>query len=74
MPIILPEQEYDRWLDPQFDDPVKRQDLLKPYAAEEITADPVSTFVNSPGNESQRSIEAEDAGGTVPGRAGQSNP
>jgi putative SOS response-associated peptidase YedK len=73
MPIILPEQEYDHWFDPQLDDPMKLQALLKPYPAEEMTAFPVSTFVNSPRNKSPRCIEAEDAGGTVPGRTDQSN-
>jgi putative SOS response-associated peptidase YedK len=38
MPVILPEQEYDRWLDPQLDHPVQLQTLPKPYAAEEMVA------------------------------------
>jgi putative SOS response-associated peptidase YedK len=63
MPVILPEQEYDRWLDPQLDDPMKLQALLKPYPAEEMAAYPVSTFVNSPRNESPQCIEAVDPRG-----------
>ena len=66
MPVILPEQEYGRWLDPQLDDPVKLQALLKPYPAEQMTAYPVSTFVNSPRSESPRCIEAQDQGGITP--------
>jgi putative SOS response-associated peptidase YedK len=60
MPVIPPEKEYGRWLDPELDDPVELQTLPKPYAAEEMTAFPVSTFVNSPPNESPRCIEAVD--------------
>jgi putative SOS response-associated peptidase YedK len=60
MPVILPEQEYVRWLDPELDDPVELQALLKPYPAEAMTAYPVSTFVNSPRNESPRCIEVAD--------------
>ena len=44
MPVILPEQEYGRWLDPQLDDPVKLQALLKPYPVEEMTAYPPVLF------------------------------
>ena len=54
MPVILPDDEYDRWLDPKCDDPSK---LLKPYPAEEMTAFPVSTLVNSPRNESAACID-----------------
>jgi putative SOS response-associated peptidase YedK len=59
MPVRLPEQEYGRWLDPQLDDPAKLQTLLRPYPAELMTAYPVSTFVNSPRNESAACIEPE---------------
>ena len=60
MPVILPEEDYDRWLNPQLDDPVHLQVLLNSYPAEEMMACPVSTFVNSPRNESPRCIEAMD--------------
>jgi putative SOS response-associated peptidase YedK len=69
MPVILPEQEYDRWLDPPLDDPVKLQALLKPDPAEEMTAYPVSTFVNSPRNESPRCIEAVDPSSGPPSQS-----
>lgn len=54
MPVILQDDEYDRWLDPKCDDPSK---LLKSYPAEEMTAFPVSTLVNSPRNESAACID-----------------
>jgi putative SOS response-associated peptidase YedK len=57
MPVILPEDEYDRWLDPKCDDPSKVGELLKPYPAEEMTAFPVSTLVNSPRNDSSACID-----------------
>ena len=47
MPVILPEDEYDRWLDPNCEDLGTLQELLKPYPSEEMTAFPVSTLVNS---------------------------
>ena len=56
MPVILHEQDYDHWLDPKCDAPSKLGELLKPYPPEEMTAFPVSTFVNSPRNESSECI------------------
>jgi putative SOS response-associated peptidase YedK len=57
MPVILPDDEYDRWLDPKCDDPSKLGELLKPYPSEAMTAFPVSTLVNSPRNESAACID-----------------
>jgi putative SOS response-associated peptidase YedK len=56
MPVILPDDEYDRWLDPKTD-PGNLGDLLKPYPAGEMTAFPVSTLVNSPRNDSSACID-----------------
>jgi len=52
MPVILPREAYDRWLDPTEQRPGSFSDLLVPYPAEEMVAYPVSTYVNSPGNDS----------------------
>ena len=57
MPLILPESAYDLWLDPAVKDPRKLQELLIPYPAEEMEAYPVSTLVNSPGNDTAGCIE-----------------
>ncbi len=49
MPVILPADVYDTWLDPR-----ERTDLQKflvPYPAQEMIAYPVSTLVNSPAND-----------------------
>ena len=57
MPVILYARDYDRWLDPKIGDQATLQGLLKPYPADEMTAYPVSTFVNNPRNESPRCLE-----------------
>ena len=51
MPVILSPTDYDRWLDPSIQEPVVLQTLLRPYPADEMTAYPVSTLVNSPAND-----------------------
>lgn len=50
MPVILPRESYPFWLEPAEKKPEDLQDLLRPYPAHELTAFPVSTIVNSPGN------------------------
>ena len=51
MPVIMPEDACDRWLDPQFDDADELQSLLIPILAKRMKAWPVSTLVNSPRND-----------------------
>jgi putative SOS response-associated peptidase YedK len=54
MPVIIPEEAYDRWFDPEeTGDP----DLLAPYPEEELTAYAISTWVNSPAHDDARCIE-----------------
>jgi putative SOS response-associated peptidase YedK len=57
MPVILSPGDYDLWLDPEVQQPDLIQPLLRPYAALEMEAYPVSRFVNSPGNDSPTCIE-----------------
>ncbi len=57
MPVILPEQAYQEWLEPDEVDPNKLQALLQPYPESEMRAFPVSTRVNSPDNESPECIQ-----------------
>jgi putative SOS response-associated peptidase YedK len=45
MPVILPADEYDLWLDPEFQDRDKLLSMLRPFPADEMTVRPVSTFV-----------------------------
>lgn len=57
MPVILPEEDHDLWLDPDFEERDPLTTLLKPFPAEAMEAYPVSRFVNSPGNDDERCIE-----------------
>lgn len=56
MPVILEEEEYDLWLNPEEQAPAELNHLLKPYPAEEMTAYPVSRLVNQPKNDSPECI------------------
>jgi putative SOS response-associated peptidase YedK len=58
MPAILPKDYYDLWLDPEFESKEKLLSLLRPYPADEMTAFPISTLVNSPKNDVAACIEA----------------
>ncbi len=57
MPAILPADDYDLWLDPEFEGKEKLVSLLRPYPADEMTAYPISTLVNSPKNDVPACIE-----------------
>ena len=59
MPVILREDDYDRWLDPKSAD---TEELLVPSPAEEMTLRPVSTRVNSPRNDEPDCIEGMTEG------------
>ena len=59
MPVILPRQYYDPWLDP--DTEIKDlNSLLTPYPAEEMMTYPVSRLVNNPKNDLPACIERAD--------------
>jgi len=51
MPVILPRSAYTQWLDNSPQTAAGLQSLLVPYPAGEMEAYPVSTLVNSPGND-----------------------
>lgn len=59
MPVILPSEEFDFWLDRTVTDPIKLQRLFLPYPAVFMTAWPVSRLVNSPTNDSSDCIKPE---------------
>lgn len=46
MPVILPPEAYDAWLDPTLNDAKELQPWLQPYPAAEMVAEPVSPLVN----------------------------
>ncbi|WP_069805384.1 SOS response-associated peptidase [Thermogemmatispora onikobensis] len=51
MPVILPREACERWLDPTLQEAEALLPLLRPYPAEEMQARPVSRLVNDPHNE-----------------------
>ena len=51
MPVILPPELYDAWLDPDNDDREELLTMLAPYPAEEMEAYPISRRVSSPAND-----------------------
>lgn len=57
MPVILSPEEYPLWLATEEKEPHKLQNLLDPYPTAEMAAHPVSTFVNSPRNNSPRCVQ-----------------
>jgi putative SOS response-associated peptidase YedK len=57
MPVILPKQVYGEWLDPAHQDVGELTALLKPYAAQELEAYPVSSLVNDVKNNSAALIQ-----------------
>ena len=51
MPVILRPENYDTWLDPEFEDQDELQSMLVPYENDNLVTVPVSTTVNSPRND-----------------------
>ena len=51
MPVILHTRDYAKWLDPAPQTPEKLQPLIKPFAADVMSAYPVSTLVNKTSND-----------------------
>lgn len=49
--------DYDRWLDPAIQKADLLQPLFRPFAADALTALPISTRVNNPKNEGPKCIE-----------------
>ena len=57
MPVILAEGDYARWLDPALQRPDALAPLLRPFSCEGMTAEKISTYVNSPAHDDPRCIE-----------------
>ena len=57
MPMIIPKENRDEWLDLSNNDTKELMNLLKPYPPEEMEAYPVSKLVNSPENNKPECIE-----------------
>jgi putative SOS response-associated peptidase YedK len=57
MPVILPPDDYDMWLDPDFDEKEPLTSLLKPYSSDKMEAYIVSRRVNKPSNNEPSVVE-----------------
>ena len=57
MPVIVAPENYALWLDPEVTPAEPLKPLLRPYAAELMTASPVSARVNNPKNDDAALIE-----------------
>jgi putative SOS response-associated peptidase YedK len=51
MPVIIPREAYDLWLDERVQDTAKLATLLVPISGDLLEAYPVSRRINSPGND-----------------------
>ena len=56
MPVILSPNDYALWLDPSVQDAARVRPLLAPYSEAALRATPVSTYVNSPRNDSPECV------------------
>jgi putative SOS response-associated peptidase YedK len=57
MPVILPKEAYEKWLDPMEQEPDALRDLFASYPASQMEAFAVSRAVNSAKNDSPQCIE-----------------
>lgn len=59
MPVILPRDAWDLWLDPGVAEVERLEELLVPAPASAMEAFPVSTHVNNPRNDDPKCLERE---------------
>lgn len=57
MPVIIPPDQFDIWLDPAVHDEKVLSKMLRPFASENLTAYPISTLVNNARNDVAACIE-----------------
>jgi putative SOS response-associated peptidase YedK len=60
MPVILPPERFDAWLDPAETDDDRLRGLLRPAPDEDLEIHQVSRLVNSPANDEPACIEPID--------------
>jgi putative SOS response-associated peptidase YedK len=60
MPVILDPNDYDRWLDPGAQDPLKVAPLLRPFPADRMEAWPVGQAVGNTSNQGPELAEPID--------------
>ena len=59
MPVILPHEDYELWLDPDVREPEELLPLLAPCLVVDMQAYPVSRRVNRPSNNGPGCIEPQ---------------
>ncbi|AGT30438.1 hypothetical protein M493_07695 [Geobacillus genomosp. 3] len=57
MPVMLPPERHEDWLDPRLDDSEYLKSLLRPYPEEQMQVYEVSALVNSPKHDVSACIE-----------------
>jgi putative SOS response-associated peptidase YedK len=57
MPVVIPPECFDIWLDPAEKDIGRLSKLLRPFHPDEMTAYPISTLVNNAKQDSAKCIE-----------------
>ncbi|MGB5131252.1 MAG: SOS response-associated peptidase [Steroidobacteraceae bacterium] len=62
MPVVLPKESWDRWMDPAFSDTGTLSKILGPYDAKSLRGWQVSRLVNAPKNQGPKLIETEGSG------------
>ena len=60
MPVVLAEEDWDRWLDTAFSETGKLSELLRPYEPKALEAWPVSRQVNAPKNQGPALIARDE--------------
>jgi len=58
MPVILPPETYDLWLDPAVREAEQLLSVLGPYPTEDMEAYPVSRRLNNPSNDEPGCVES----------------
>ncbi|MFW9924901.1 MAG: SOS response-associated peptidase [Candidatus Thorarchaeota archaeon] len=56
MPVIIEPKKFDKWLNPEIQEPTELVPLLEPFQATKMEAYPISPFINSPKNNSEQCI------------------
>jgi len=67
MPVIVPPDDYEDWLDPASDQK-RLEAILQPFPSELLDVYPVNRFVNNPKNDSMKCVERTDGAEGASGR------
>ena len=65
MPVIMPHESLEMWLDSEFADHTQLENLLIPFADDELQAWPVDTLVNKAANDLPQCVEPVEQMGSL---------